>query len=64
MTALKGPLRKLWCGLRHVSGDDAYERYLEHWRAHHAAEGAPPLDCKAFFRAEQERKWNGVKRCC
>lgn len=64
MTALKNSLRKFWYGLRHVSGDDAYERYLEHWHAHHATEGASPLDRKAFFRAEQERKWNGVKRCC
>ena len=56
-------LRRLWGALRTVTGDDAYERYLAHWRAHHAGEGAP-LDRKAFFRAELERKWNGIKRCC
>ena len=56
-------LRRLWCALRTVTGDDAYERYLAHWRMHHAGEGSP-LDRKAFFRAEQERKWNGIKRCC
>lgn len=53
----------LWRGLRQVSGDDAYERYLAHWRACHAHEGEP-LSRKAFFQAEQERKWNGVRRCC
>lgn len=48
--------------LRHVSGDDAYERYLEHHRQHHTE--VTPLDRRAFYIAEQQRKWNGVKRCC
>jgi len=56
-------LRRFWNALRTVTGDDAYERYLAHWSAHHAGEDSP-LDRKAFFRAEQERKWNGIKRCC
>jgi uncharacterized short protein YbdD (DUF466 family) len=56
-------LKKLWCALRALSGDDAYERYLAHWSTQHSDEGTP-LDRKAFFRAEQERKWNGIKRCC
>jgi uncharacterized short protein YbdD (DUF466 family) len=56
-------LQRLWHALRAASGDDAYELYLAHWRAHHVGEGAP-LDRKAFFRAEQERKWNGIRRCC
>jgi len=49
--------------IRRISGDDAYERYLVHWRAQHAGEGEP-LDRKAFCKAETERKWNGVRRCC
>jgi uncharacterized short protein YbdD (DUF466 family) len=53
--------RRLWRALRSLTGDDAYERYLAHWRAHHA--GAP-LERKAFFKAEQARKWDGVRRCC
>ncbi|MEW5790728.1 MAG: CstA-like transporter-associated (seleno)protein [Pseudomonadota bacterium] len=56
-------LRRLWRGLRQVTGDDAYERYLVHWHACHAHEGRP-LSRKAFFKAEQERKWNGIRRCC
>ena len=56
-------LRKLIGIVRALSGDDAYERYLAHWRTHHIAQGMPP-DRKAFFKAEQERKWNGVRRCC
>ena len=70
-------LRKVWATLREISGDDAYERYLAHWHEHHAGDGAPlagqdaplaredaPLGRAAFFRAEQRRKWDGVRRCC
>jgi len=56
--------RQFWRGLRFLSGDDAYERYLTHWRQHHAREGLPPLDRKAFFDAEMRRRWSGIKRCC
>lgn len=48
--------------LRRASGDDAYERYLAHCRQHHPQQ--PLLDRRAFYLAEQERKWNGVRRCC
>jgi len=56
-------LKHAWRTLRELSGDDAYERYLAHQRAHNA-DGTPPLSRAAFFRVEQQRKWNGVKRCC
>jgi uncharacterized short protein YbdD (DUF466 family) len=56
-------IRKAWQALRRVTGDDAYERYLAHWQGHHAGDGLP-LDRRAFYRAELERKWNGVRRCC
>ena len=56
-------LVKLTDAVRHISGDDAYERYLEHWQTHHAGE-AEPLDRKTFFKMEQDRKWNGIRRCC
>ena len=53
-----------WRALRTLSGDDAYERYLEHFRREHGADEQAPLDRAAFFREEERRKWNGVKRCC
>ena len=53
-----------WTALRNLSGDDAYERYLAHRRSHDACDRGAPLDRAAFFRAEQTRKWEGVKRCC
>jgi uncharacterized short protein YbdD (DUF466 family) len=55
-------IKRCWATLRELSGDDAYERYLAHWRAQHA--GGAPLDRAAFFKEEQRRKWEGVKRCC
>ena len=57
-------LRRAWTLLRELTGDDAYERYLAHWRTQHAATGGAPLDRAAFCREEQERKWDGVRRCC
>ena len=55
-------LHKIWQLIRRLSGDDAYERYLRHHAEAHPCETA--LDRKEFFRREQERKWNGVRRCC
>jgi uncharacterized short protein YbdD (DUF466 family) len=64
-------LRKLqisWQFLRRLSGDDAYERYLNHFAKHHLSDCAHncenPLTRKAFFKKWQDEKWNGVKRCC
>ncbi|QWF71371.1 putative selenoprotein [Methylomonas paludis] len=54
-------LYNLW---KRLNGDTAYERYLAHWQQAHAAAGDKPLSRKAYFAAETQRKWNGVKRCC
>lgn len=59
---MKQRLTALWRAIRRLSGDDAYERYLRHHTLAHP--GEPVLDRAAFFRQEQERKWNGVRRCC
>jgi uncharacterized short protein YbdD (DUF466 family) len=50
--------------IREISGDDAYERYIAHRRQCHGASSSAPLDRAAFFRDEQRRKWEGVRRCC
>lgn len=57
-------LKRIYEVLRRMLDDDAYERYLAHWQAAHAHEGGAPLDRKAFYKAELERKWSGVRRCC
>lgn len=61
---MRTALRRMWALFREVTGDDAYERYLAHWRARHAGDGTTPLDRAAFCREEQRRKWDGVRRCC
>jgi uncharacterized short protein YbdD (DUF466 family) len=57
-------LQRIWALLRELTGDDAYERYVAHWRAAHSANESAPLDRAAFCREEQRRKWDGVRRCC
>ncbi|MDD1650908.1 MAG: YbdD/YjiX family protein [Methylococcaceae bacterium] len=56
-------IRKAWVVLRRVCGDDAYERYLAHWREQHQGEGLP-MDRKTFHASEIQRRWNGIRRCC
>jgi uncharacterized short protein YbdD (DUF466 family) len=56
-------MRNIWRALRTATGDDAYERYLAHFRARHAATETP-LSRREFSAHETERKWNGVRRCC
>jgi uncharacterized short protein YbdD (DUF466 family) len=64
MTRLTGYGRKIVDFIRQLSGDDSYERYLQHWQNHHAQQHEMPMSRADFFKAECERKWNGVKRCC
>lgn len=54
--------RRIWSGLRAVSGDDAYERYLEHHRRRHP--DAAPLERAEFQVAELDRRWSRAHRCC
>ncbi len=52
----------LWHYLRHVTGDDAYERYVAHQNLAHA--GETPLTRQQFFKMRQDEKWSKVSRCC
>lgn len=52
---------RIW---RYLNGESRYRRYLLHWQRHHANRHVPPLNRKAFFADETQRKWNGIKRCC
>lgn len=57
----------VWCHIRQLSGDDAYERYLQHYAEHHTGDTADdeqPLSREAFFKQWQDNQWKGVKRCC
>ncbi|MEQ8660278.1 MAG: YbdD/YjiX family protein [Gammaproteobacteria bacterium] len=57
---------RLWAALRAylrwLNGDSAYERWLAHLRAHHPDAALPSR--AAFYRAEVERRWSGIRRCC
>jgi len=57
-----GPLVRAWAFLRELSGDDCYERYLAHHRENHHGEAAQSR--REFFALRQDRKWNGITRCC
>jgi uncharacterized short protein YbdD (DUF466 family) len=54
--------RRFWTGLRAVTGDDAYERYLAHHHLRHPE--SVPLDRGAFYASELDRRWKQVSRCC
>jgi uncharacterized short protein YbdD (DUF466 family) len=57
--------RLLWHGwryLREVSGDDAYERYLQHLARFHP--GEKPMTRAEHFKFTQEQKWKRLSRCC
>jgi uncharacterized short protein YbdD (DUF466 family) len=51
-----------WRYLREVSGDDAYERYLQHLARFHP--GERPMTRAEHFKLTQEQKWDRVSRCC
>jgi uncharacterized short protein YbdD (DUF466 family) len=61
-------LKNLWARVRQLSGDDAYERYLQRFAEHHQSgsvgETEPLMTKEAFFKEWQDKKWTGVKRCC
>jgi len=42
-------LKRFWQGIRQLSGDDAYERYLQHYAEYHQQDGQPPLNKAAFL---------------
>jgi uncharacterized short protein YbdD (DUF466 family) len=61
-SSIKLFLHRCWTNLRRLTGDDAYERYLAHYNQYHP--DAVPMNRADFFRSEQKRKWEGVRRCC
>ena len=63
MNSLEKKLSLLWAAVRSVSGDDAYERYVQHTAAEHPDQ--PLLDRRTFYVREQERRFSGgPTRCC
>lgn len=48
--------------LRWLNGDTAYEAHVAHLRAAHPDAVVPTR--AEFYRAETERRWNRIRRCC
>ena len=61
---IKHNLQRFWQGLMTLTGDDAYQRYLDHWQAEHGGTEQRPMTRREFYMAEQQRKWNRPNRCC
>jgi len=59
--SVAGKLRRAWKFMRALSGDDAYERYLEHMRLHGHNEKVMTRREYYRFLVEQRGKQN---RCC
>jgi uncharacterized short protein YbdD (DUF466 family) len=67
-------LKYFWRYVRRLTGDDAYEQYLNHFAENHSGQHAEqeqtaevvhiPLSREAFFKEWQDKKWKGIKRCC
>jgi uncharacterized short protein YbdD (DUF466 family) len=63
MSALASMLVASWRWLRAVTGDDAYERYLERKKVEGARDLLPRRE---FYRQSLERRYNSKtpSRCC
>ena len=61
-------LKAFWRIIRLLSGDDAYQQYLNNYAHYHQADEGHechlPLSKADFFKQWQNEKWNGIKRCC
>ncbi len=56
------PIRSVWWYLKEVSGENAYDRYLERHRATHP--GKEPLKRGEFYRWRLDEKYsNPGSRC-
>ena len=69
--SIKTSIKRIWKNIRRLSGDDAYEQYLQHYALVHATserlavdDAIGPLSREAFFKEWQDKKWKGIKRCC
>jgi uncharacterized short protein YbdD (DUF466 family) len=62
VNALWRLLWSAWRFTRQLSGDDAYERYMQHMARAHP--GQMPLSRAQHYALRQDEKWNRLSRCC
>ena len=59
---MRSAAKTVWECVRTVTGDNAYDRYLQHHEQTHP--GTPPLSRREFYEESQDMKWSGINRCC
>ncbi|MDC0127252.1 CstA-like transporter-associated (seleno)protein [Methylophilaceae bacterium] len=57
-------LKNIWKFIRTLSGDDAYEVYLNNFIVCKNHSNKKPLSRKDFFCQQLQKKWNKINRCC
>ena len=62
LTQMRSAAKTVWECVRTVTGDNAYDRYLQHHEQTHP--GTPPLSRRAFYDESMDQKWSGINRCC
>jgi uncharacterized short protein YbdD (DUF466 family) len=63
--SLREVLKKLWWGYRQMSGDAAYDLYVQHWRRRCPAEEPQVLLTRQEFYLERiQQRYRTPSRCC
>ncbi|MDC6484866.1 CstA-like transporter-associated (seleno)protein [Methylophilaceae bacterium] len=57
-------LKNIWKFIRALSGDDAYEIYLNNFITFEKHKKTKPLNRKDFYYQQLQKKWNKINRCC
>jgi uncharacterized short protein YbdD (DUF466 family) len=57
-------LKLIWKIIRNISGDDAYEVYLKHYKDCEKNKKNKLLSRQEFYVRKLEEKWSGINRCC
>ena len=56
--------KKIWSVIRTISGDDAYDIYLNHYQSCEKHQKKEPLSRQQYYLKKLEEKWSGINRCC
>jgi uncharacterized short protein YbdD (DUF466 family) len=56
--------KSIWKFIRTLSGDDAYEVYLNNFTICVNHPDKQPLSRKDFYHQQLQEKWNKINRCC
>jgi len=57
-------VKSIWKFIRTLSGDNAYEKYLENIKSCKKHNELIPLSSRDFYQKRIDEKWNKINRCC